>query len=120
MRTLMREVVLRRLAGAETVILTPRRRHYSSLALCRLERLASDLDAAESLIVPGDQLIIDLAAIEHIGSGFIRVLYAWIASRSDRPIVCGDRTGMLSLCGADRWLTIRDDLAAALDMVACC
>jgi anti-anti-sigma regulatory factor len=119
MLVLLNEVAVWQLDLSETVVVTLQGDNYGTLELDNLEQLRDDLDTAQILINPKDRIVVDLSGVSMIGSTFIRELYRWIGTLLCRPsniVICGDRTGVLKVCGADRWLTLRDDLAEVLQV----
>lgn len=117
----MKSIVVRHVARLDAVIVTLRGETYGSLEEAKLEQLGADLATAQTTSALGScRVVVDLSGISMIGSAFVRVLYTWIGKLGCAPanvIVCGDRTGLLKLCATDRWLTVRPDLVAALDLL---
>jgi anti-anti-sigma regulatory factor len=112
-------LVVRHAPHLQTTIVTLRGETFGSLETGKLQQLQADLTGV-SCFEP--QLIIDLVGVRQYGSAFLSELIRWIR-QLERPegsvIICVDRTGLLQCCALDRWLTIRPDLLAALNEVAC-
>lgn len=103
------------------MIVTVRSDSYGSLEAAKLEQLRADLAAVQELMSEAtEQVIVDLSGVTLLGSSFLTQLFDWISTLGLPPravILCGDQLGVLQLCAADRWLTVRPDLAAAFQTI---
>lgn len=115
-----KSIAVRMLTRQNTIVVTVQGDSFGSLEAAKLVELRTELDALTAELRPysGHRIIVDLAEITMMGSGFLSELFLWIGSlkrsRGD-VILCGDRMGLLKLCAADRWLTIRSGLFEAIE-----
>ena len=121
MKTIRQTVVTRRDERLGTVIFSVRGDSFGSLDLAKLAQLRADLAAGGALLATGrDRVVVDLSAVTMFGTGFLRELFLWIPTLNCPPedvIVCGDRLGLLKVSATDRWMIVRADLAAALELI---
>ena len=114
-------IVVRHEARLAAVIVTVRGQTYGSLEIDKLEQLRADLAAVRDQVRSSDdRVIIDLSGLTMLGSAFLSELFGWLRTLGRTPadvIVCGDQTGLLKLCAVDRWLTVRENLVAAINQL---
>jgi ABC-type transporter Mla MlaB component len=119
MLNLKQTIVVRHENRLGLVIVTVRGKTYGSLEIDKLAQLRADLDSIQESLRTGDErVIVDLSGIAMLGSAFLSELFIWLrkmGKTSADVIICGDQTGLLKLCATDRWVTVRGDLAAAIN-----
>ncbi len=108
------------LDSIETLLITITGRSYRSSEEEQLQSLRQELESIETPLETTRAVIVDLSQIEIFGSGLLRVLFDQLAPLrmlGIQAILCGDRHGLVVQTAIDRWMTIEENLAGALECV---
>ena len=120
MRKAWNHLTIESLDSTETVLITITGRSYRSSEEEQLQSLRQELESIEGPMETAGSVIVDLSQIEIFGSGLLRVLFDQLAPLrllGIQAILCGDRHGLVVQTAIDHWMTIEENVAAALECV---